>query len=289
MRKFLMRTASLLFIFCAAYAQEVLDLYPERPGALICWTESRSIPRPLKIHFLKASLNARELEVIALYGDDPDGAGPAESQLTRPEDLFMKFQALAAVNANAFAGLSEDRKAVPKWIEGLPVDIHGMVVSQGKTISPVESSRTPFWLDSQPKPHIGDPGAGNRVTEAVSDWYSPLLVNSRIVPNSEDRVLHPRTAVGFDDNGAWLLMVVVDGRQPGFSEGATLYELAEILRSQGCSQSINLDGGGSSIMLIHEPGKDVRTLNSPSDRSHRPVPVMLGVRKSGGFQSGLKP
>jgi large repetitive protein len=71
----------------------------------------------------------------------------------------------------------------------------------------------------------------------------------------------------------------VDGRQPGFSEGVTLCELAKILQSQKCSQSINLDGGGSSIMLVQEPGKDVRTVNSPSGKTPRPVPVMLGIRK----------
>jgi len=70
---------------------------------------------------------------------------------------------------------------------------------------------------------------------------------------------------------------VVDGRQPGFSEGVSLYELAQILQSRDCRQSVNLDGGGSSIMLVREKD-EVRTVNSPSDKRHRPVPVMLGVR-----------
>jgi len=48
---------------------------------------------------------------------------------------------------------------------------------------------------------------------------------------------------------------------------------------RSASQSINLDGGGSSIMLIQEPGKEVRAINSPSGKTPRPVPVMLGVRK----------
>jgi len=86
--------------------------------------------------------------------------------------------------------------------------------------------------------------------------------------------------LGFDDTGTWLLLIVVDGRQPGFSEGVSLYELSQILQAQGCTQSINLDGGGSSIMLIREPGQEVRTLNSPSGKTHRPIPVMLGVRKN---------
>jgi len=279
MRRVIGIIAALVLLGCVGYGQDALDLFPEHPGALTCWTESRSIPRPLRIYFLKVLLNAKELEVVTLSAEDPDGPGPAESQLNPPADLFRRFNALAAVNANAFAGLSENKAATPKWTEGLPVNIHGLVVSQGKTISPIENKRTSFWLDPQQKPHIGDPAPDSSVSEAVSDWFSPLLAKAHIVPDPADQALHPRTALGFDDNGAWLLLVVVDGRQPGFSEGVTLFELAEILQSQGCTQSINLDGGGSSIMLIQEPGKEVRALNSPSDKPHRPVPVMLGIRK----------
>jgi hypothetical protein len=272
---------SVLFLICSiGYSQETLDLYPDQPGSLSCWTEIRSDPRPLRIYFLRIDLNIKKLEVVTLPGEDPDGKGPAESQLTQPTVLFRKFDALAAVNANAFSALSEDKTAYADWFEGQPVDIHGMVVARGKEISPVENKRTAFWLDTLGKPHIGNPIYADSVTEAVSDWFSPLLLEGRIIPDPSDLALHPRTALGFDDSGTWLLLVVIDGRQPGFSEGVTLYELANILQSQGCSQSINLDGGGSSIMLIREYGKDMRTLNNPSSKAHRPVPVMLGVRLS---------
>jgi hypothetical protein len=284
MKKNLFAVVSLILICCAGFGREVLDLFPDQPGSLICWTEVRTAPRPLRIHYLRVALNAPELEVISLPAEDPDGDGPAESQLAQPRDLFSKFQALAAVNANAYSGLSGDITGLPNWLPGHAIDIHGMVVSQSKIVSPFENKRTPFWIDTQRKPHIGDPPTVDAVAEAVSDWFSPLLMDSRIVPDSSDQVLHPRTALGYDNTGTWLLLVVVDGRQPGFSEGVSLYELAQILQSQGCSQSINLDGGGSSIMLIREPGKDVRTINSPSGKNHRPVPVMLGVRKSAGIR-----
>ncbi len=55
----------------------------------------------------------------------------------------------------------------------------------------------------------------------------------------------------------------MDGRQPGYSEGCTLYELAEMLiKYGGVHNAINLDGGGSSAMVIEKDGKpDV--VNSP--------------------------
>ena len=277
MKKLLVVLALALFSSLAG-GQGVLDLAPDQPGTLTCWTEIGSTPRPLRIHFLKVALNTPKLEVFTLTGDDPDGPGPAESQLTQPGDLFRKFHALAAVNANAFAGVNA-AAGDANWYEGRPVDMHGLVASGGKVISPVEQGRTSFWLDPSGKPYIGTPKPADIVTTAVADWFSPLLIDSRIVPDRADQALHPRTALCFDGTGAWLLLAVVDGRQPGFSEGVTLYELAQVLEAHGCTQSINLDGGGSSIMLVQEPGDGVRTVNSPSGKQPRPVPVMLGVRR----------
>jgi hypothetical protein len=277
MKRTLPGIVALALFCCVGICQEPRDLLPERPGALTCWSEIRSDPRPIRIYYLRVALNERSLEVFALPGEDPDGPGPAESQLTQPTDLFQKFHAVAAVNANAFAGLNEDKTAAPDWYEGRPVDILGMVVADGKVISPGQTGRTSFWIDTLRKPHIGTPANMDSVTEAVSDWFSPLLIDSRIVADPADRAVHPRTALCYDDTGSWLLLAVVDGRQPGFSEGITLYELAQILKSRNCSQSINMDGGGSSILLIREHDT-VRTVNSPSGKAPRPVPVMLGVR-----------
>jgi exopolysaccharide biosynthesis protein len=269
---------SILFVFLnIGFGQDAIDLFPKAPGALTVWSETRSTPRPLRIHYLKVSFNVPELEVFTLPAEDPDGAGPAESELTMPLELFAKFKPLAAINANAFAQMPGEK---PDWHEKQAVDIHGLVASHGKIISPVEKNRTSFWIDANNKPHIGLPAPQDSIKEGVADWFSPLLIDSRIVPDSSNPDLHPRTAVGFDDKGAMLLIVVVDGRQPGFSEGVSLYELARIMQEKGCAQSLNLDGGGSSVMLVKEPGKEPRTVNSPSGKTHRPVPVMLGVREA---------
>ena len=47
------------------------------------------------------------------------------------------------------------------------------------------------------------------------------------------------------------MLVVVDGRQPGYSRGMTLRELAEVMQSIGVQNAINLDGGGSSEMVVN--------------------------------------
>ena len=76
---------------------------------------------------------------------------------------------------------------------------------------------------------------------------------------------HPRTAVGVTGAGQ-LLLVVVDGRQPGYSGGMTLVELAELMRSLGAHTAMNLDGGGSATMFANGI-----VLNRPSDGRERAV------------------
>ncbi len=75
---------------------------------------------------------------------------------------------------------------------------------------------------------------------------------------------HPRTAIGC--NQTHIILVVVDGRQAKLSVGMSFFELATLMRKLGCTEAINLDGGGSSTMWHN--GKVV---NSPSGWRERPL------------------
>jgi len=78
----------------------------------------------------------------------------------------------------------------------------------------------------------------------------------------------PRSAVGITDKGNYVF-AVVDGRSSQ-SHGCTLAELARLLREYGCREAINLDGGGSSAIVLNG-----ELLNVPSDGSERPVASAL--------------
>ncbi len=71
---------------------------------------------------------------------------------------------------------------------------------------------------------------------------------------------HPRTAVGFTQDSSKVFLMTVDGRQPGFSVGMSLFELADYMLDWGIYQAVNLDGGGSTTMVVRG---DIA--NSPSD------------------------
>ncbi|MCK7524134.1 MAG: phosphodiester glycosidase family protein [Ignavibacteriales bacterium] len=83
---------------------------------------------------------------------------------------------------------------------------------------------------------------------------------------------HPRTAVGVNQDTTKLFLITVDGRQIS-SLGMNLYELADLMLQLGIYQGINLDGGGSTTMVVRN-----EVVNSPSDASgERPVSNALIV------------
>ncbi len=93
--------------------------------------------------------------------------------------------------------------------------------------------------------------------------------------NSHLRGRHPRTAIGIDNEG-FVYFVVVDGRS-SVSVGMTLAELQQYLSQLGLVNAINLDGGGSSSMVLQQS-----VMNTPSDGAERSVGAVVEVTEQRG-------
>lgn len=93
--------------------------------------------------------------------------------------------------------------------------------------------------------------SGRFVAETEAANYSESLMRAR----------HPRTAVGRREDGR-LVLLTVDGRQPQKSMGMTIEELANLMHEFGCREAMNLDGGGSTTMVINN-----KVVNNPSDQA----------------------
>ncbi len=104
----------------------------------------------------------------------------------------------------------------------------------------------------------------------------PRLITSGVIPSSFVGLegfdasftdnKHPRSAVGINRDSTKVFFVAVDGRQPSISVGMTLTELANYMKLIGCYQALNLDGGGSTALVVRN-----QVVNSPSDGSERSV------------------
>lgn len=89
---------------------------------------------------------------------------------------------------------------------------------------------------------------------------------------------HPRTAAGVDKSGKKLFLVTIDGRQTA-TNGMTQTELADYMIALGAYAAINLDGGGSTTMVVREGETNtLKTVNTPSDGATRSISTGIGVR-----------
>lgn len=175
----------------------------------------------------------------------------------------------AVINAGFFA--------VQKAGKGYPI---GAMKTRGRDFGQLYEGRAALGWEDYGFPVFGIPYEGNYSVYEMSNVIQggPMLLQNGIPANSEEgfpaafvSARHPRTAVGINTSGQWVFLIV-DGRNGMHSSGATISELTEILRSQRVINAMNLDGGGSTEMVVN--GK---IYNLPSDGWERNISYGLGA------------
>ena len=105
-----------------------------------------------------------------------------------------------------------------------------------------------------------------------------MLLRDRELQVTDDRELHPRTAVGIDRDKGRILLLVVDGRSSR-SRGYTLVEVARLMRRLGAEDALNLDGGGSSTMVGQDPRRAACASSTrPPTGASGTSPTRIGVK-----------
>ncbi len=237
-------------------------------------------PRPMIMHVITIDMRTAGLKLLVTPPDEKGSDTPLRARTT--SEFMREYGVQIAINGDGFA---------PWWSrspvdfyphEGDPVHPRGFTASRGRI----------YWTTSTSFPTLYVSSRNYLSFEAPAHPYNaisgdPMLVTGGTpVPDLDDSELHPRTAVGYSRNGRYLYLVVVDGRQPLYSEGMTLHELADFMISLGAQYAMSLDGGGSSTMVAEGTDGTPRVLNSPIDNyipgRERPVADHLGVYVGGG-------
>lgn len=219
-------------------------------------------------------------------------------------NLVMKDGKMVAFNHQTFAGrgkdtftyyhvtpsaigISKKRKADVAW-----------VYTDSSYKWPVAFGKAPVVVQNSSKsedkytyaPSLRHFPTGKKRLGIVEKWKmqtavggGPVLVHDgqiRITNNEERKFAgkaisdkHPRTTMGYTKDGKFIILMF-QGRAPGVAEGATLTQQARVLQSLGCHEALNLDGGGSSCLLIN--GKE--TIKPSDKEGQRPVPAVFIIK-----------
>jgi exopolysaccharide biosynthesis protein len=239
---------------------------------------ARTLPTPLVAHVVAIDLakSPGVLKVVAERG--PDGLVAATvSRLAELNGLSLAVNAgffqvpagkypAAGERADAVGGLILDGAAVAPKGPGLGLLNAGLCI-EGRNVR-VEQG-------------FACKGATYGFASGPLLLWHGQPVDTELADKIFKSPRHPRTAVGVDSARKKVWLIVADGRQEGVSEGATLDELKETLQELGAVDALNLDGGGSSVLVARVNGSGLRVLNIPIHEKvpgrERPVVTALGM------------
>jgi Phosphodiester glycosidase len=237
-------------------------------------------PRPNIVHVAQINLTQPQLELLVT----PGAIALDENELNaRTTSQFLtRYQQDFAVNASFFH----------KFHEGAPWDYYPMVgdrvnavgyaASNGKVYS---DGHVPTWpvvcFNAQNRVQIlAQPNCPKGTQQGLSG--NQLILNAgQPSTQTEPDKAYPRTIVGTDATGQRLWLIVIDGKQPWYSEGMTIAETIPLLQKLGITTALNLDGGGSVSMVRSTPNGP-QVLNAPIHNklpmTERPIANHLGLR-----------
>jgi hypothetical protein len=244
--------------------------------------EVRRLPAPMVSHLLIIDLRAPGMGFLVTPGD---AARTLPLNAKRTSTFLKEHRLQAAINGDFYFPwyFRSPLDYYPR--EGDGVQLEGIAVSGGVLYSDLPKKWTyPILAISQDnrawfamRPHPADLAAN-----VISGDHIFMIDGTfGTSPNAYHRERQPRTAVGLTADGRTMVWAVVDGRQPSYSDGATMAELAEVLKRHGVTDALNLDGGGSAVLVAQGKAGRSDILSCPIDwripGKERPVANHLGL------------
>jgi len=267
------------FFIAPARADEISATNEVLPGIFI-HSETRTNP-PERFWVAVVDLKNPKLKLrVSRGGADPDGDGKWETTLMEPTKVADREKFDFVINGDYFIarGVNDGEGSNSMFRASQWALTEGPAMTDGVTWSASTNARPCLVVHSNGVvtfETIACPAGDD--FQVVGGWPI-LLQDGKIVPIGSRRNVgrHPRTVAGLDATHEKLTLMLLDGRKPGIAAGMTYEELAAEMLRLGCTEAINLDGGGSSVMAYRKDGK-MCILNEPTDGRERAVADVLGI------------
>lgn len=236
-------------------------------------TELRgSVPRPMQGYAMRIDL---QQSGISFAVTPSNGELEGETDGLKTSTFLVDTGCQVAINAAPFKPVRNE--------EHLSEDVLGLMISRGEIISPQEPGYPGLLITRDRRIIIADPPFSDSDIESADTAVCGFKIILRAGKNTGDAAnIHPRTAAGVSRDGDTLYLLVIDGRQPGYSEGATTAELGAWLAALGAFEGISLDGGGTTTMVLRDANGKPEILNRPIHLNipgnERPSASHLGIR-----------
>ncbi|MGC4032561.1 MAG: phosphodiester glycosidase family protein [Tepidisphaeraceae bacterium] len=225
------------------------------------------------LHIVEIDQPHRAVWSVSAPIDTADGRR-CRAELATP--VSQHFASTVLINANFFTPFYDN------WVfdsyphVGDSVEAIGPVVNEGVRYGRPKADWPSAWQEADGTIGFGELPPQARQAISGRQW----LLRAGAVALRQDDLPYPRTAIAMNADHSKLWLVVVDGKQPGYSNGLTLGDLAGYLAKLGASEAIELDGGGSSILVAAgEYGPTVlsRPCHTKIPGRQRPTGVFLGI------------
>ena len=233
----------------------------------------RSTPRPLVVHIVDIDLTAPGVQFLVTPGDTRCGL---EFCAMTTGAFVKKYDLQLAINGGFFDPFDASLfNYYPRTYD--PVNIRGLVISNSIRYSE-DDERFARLCFTPTEAQITWGECPIHTTQALAG--GEMIVQDGAARDlSYDSAFQPRTAVAGGNDGQRVWLIVVDGRQKNYSEGVSLNELASLIVDLGATTALNMDGGGSTTLVVSKNG--IHPLNSPIHTRiplrQRPIANHLGV------------
>ena len=212
-------------------------------------------------------------------GDETNGFFRVETERETTLDFMSRLRAAErdvdiAVNVTGWGPWP-----TPPTPEGAAfADPVSWVVSDGVEVSAPKDDRSCLVVRKDGTVSILEKQGQDKGEQIVFALGAHLIMRNGVETKRDNPSVHPRTALGLTADGKTLVILVVDGRIPAYSRGATYHDLCEILRKEGVTDALNMDGGGSSSLVVWDRKHgEPRMLNRHRNGTLRKVAVNLGI------------
>lgn len=231
--------------------------------------DGTTFPNLQAVYVMRVDLQDPDIQLLTSPKISNYASGIRETAGYTVSDFLVTNKVQVAINANFF---DASQYYLPA---GTPMNIDGLQISKGVVVSSQNTSENAATLTftSNNVANIiytnWPPTSTAGIYTAVSGMYDIVIKGVNVgykYQNSSAQVhqVNPRTAMGLSQNRRFLYIMAIDGRQPGYSTGALDYETAGWMMLVGAYDAVNMDGGGSTTLVMQDStGKPVM-LNSSS-------------------------